>query len=113
EADLTLRVDKKGAVHRQIVEVEKAIRLKNFELRIGQQRERKAARFLVRFQSFLEVVRRVGTDGDEIDPLFSKLAGLLRKTVELFHALDVAVTAIENHDHRSALVLTQRYVLAE
>ena len=53
----TLRVDKKGAVHRLVVEVEEAIGLK-LELCIGQQREEKSAFFLVRFQRLLEIFRR-------------------------------------------------------
>ena len=70
-------------MQRLVVEIDAAIGLENLELRIGQQREGKAAFFLVRCQRILEVFRRIGADGDEIDPGVGKLAGLLREAVEL------------------------------
>src|SRR6202043_4130859 len=111
ETAASIRVDEEGAVQRLAVEIDTAIGLENIQLRIGQQREGEASFFLVSGQRFLEVVRRIGTDGDQIDPGVSELAGILRKTVELLRAPNAAGTLVENHHDRPALVLTQRDLL--
>ena len=79
-ADPALRVDEKGAVQRLVVEIDTAIGLEDIQLRIRQQREGKAAFFLVSGQRILELLRRVGADGDQIDPGVGKLAGLLPRS---------------------------------
>src|SRR5258706_272472 len=75
-ADPTLRVDEEIAVHRLIVEIDTAIGFKNLELSIRKQRESNGAFFLRIGRQFLELLGRVGADGDQIDPAVCKVAGL-------------------------------------
>src|SRR5271165_320199 len=76
--------DQKSSVQRLVVEIDTSIGLEGVRLRIRQEWERKAA--FIRGDCLLELVRRVGADRDDSDPvsaaaaLFGGFAGTTKRS---------------------------------
>src|SRR5207248_8447423 len=98
-------VDEKSPMQRLIVEIDTPIGFESFELRIRQQRKRKAT-LLVSRCLILQLFRRVGADADDSDPALGKLLCLFREAGELGRAMETTFALVEDQYYRPSLVLS-------